>query len=127
MPILFSRPRSKLRQVGWPVLAALALLIASLTARAEAAPVSVPAAGPPIPPGEARVWFYRTFFPGDTPGMPAVAMNGQVVGYARAGWSFYRDVPADTIFHVTVASFGQDTNQAKDIRLAPGTQIYLAI
>jgi hypothetical protein len=101
------------------VLAALVLL----AAEASAAPAP---AGAPVPPGTARVWFYRTFFPGDTQDMPAIAMNGQTVGYARPGYSFYRDVPAGA-YRVTVDSFGQDINQAKDFALAAGTEIYVAI
>lgn len=103
----------------------LAVAAVALTAVEAAATPTAPAEGA-MAPGTARVWFYRTFFPGDTPDMPAVAMNGQTVGYARPGYSFYRDVPAGA-YHVTVASFGQDINQAKDLALAPGTQIYVAI
>jgi hypothetical protein len=109
-------------------LQALAAALTFLVAGACAAQPPVPAmeGGGPIPPGQARVWFYRVFFPEDTGGMPAVIMNGNIVGYARAGWSFYRDVPAGS-YHVTVATVGLDVDQAKDIVLAPGAQAYLAI
>jgi len=102
---------------------AFAMLAAACSIKAEAqAPVRVT----PVAASQARVWFYRVFFPEDTGGMPAVAMNGKTVGYARAGWSFYRDVPAGA-YHVTVESFIQDPSQAEDIVLAPGQQIDLAI
>src|ERR1700730_11400716 len=38
----------------------------------------------PIPPGEARVWFYRVYLPSDTLNMTKVTMNG-VYGYAQLG------------------------------------------
>jgi hypothetical protein len=91
-----------------------------------AQPVVAADGAAPIPPGQARVWFYRVFFPEDTGGMPAVAMNGSTIGYARAGWSFYRDVPAGG-YHITVATVGLDIDQAENIALAPGAQAYLAI
>jgi hypothetical protein len=80
----------------------LAIAIGGLGAAAQPPPPVT--GGPPIPTGEARVWFYRVFFPEDTGGMPPVSMNGQLVGYARAGWSFYRDMPAGA-YHVTVESY----------------------
>jgi hypothetical protein len=53
-----------------------------------------------------------------------VAINGNTVGYARAGWSFYRDLPAGA-YRITVASF--QSGWAKDIALQPGTQVAVAI
>lgn len=85
-------------------LMAFGLLAAACNANAKA---QTPLIVAPIAAAQARVWFYRVFFPEDTGGMPAVAMSGKTVGYARAGWSFYRDVPAGT-YHVTVESFIQD-------------------
>jgi hypothetical protein len=102
------------------------LVFALLFADASVAQSPPPAAAAPVPPGQARVWFYRIFFPDDSGSMPAVAMNGQTIGYARAGSRFYRDVAAGP-YHVTVASFGQDFNQAKDLVFAAGTENYIAI
>ena len=102
--------------------AGLVLLIACM----GATPPQAPANTAPGQPGQARIWFYRVFFPNDTGDMPAVAMNGQVVGYARAGVSFYRDVPAGP-YHLTVASEGVAVNQDKDIVLAPGEQLAVSI
>src|SRR5271168_3306983 len=94
----------------------IAAALTVLTAGAVVAQPMAPAPGmPPIlPPGQARVWFYRVFFPDDTGGMPAVSMNGDTVGYARAGWSFYRDVPAGS-YHVTVQTVGVEGDPSKDI------------
>jgi hypothetical protein len=106
------------------VAAAAALMI--LAAGACAAQPAPPPGGAPVPPGQARVWFYRVFFPEDTGGMPPVSMNGNTIGYARAGWSFYRDVPAGN-YQVSVQSVGNTGDQTRDIVLAPGSQAYLAI
>src|SRR5271170_5258261 len=90
------------RWVPGAIAATLTIFIAGAVVAQPMAPApSVPI----LPPGQARVWFYRVFFPDDTGGMPAVSMNGDTVGYARAGWSFYRDVPAGS-YHVTVQTVG---------------------
>jgi hypothetical protein len=111
------------RVYGIAAAIATILFVAGVSA---AQPVTQPPSTAPLPAGQARVWFYRVFFPEDTGGMPAVSMNGDVVGYARAGYSFYRDVPAGP-YHVTVQSVGRDLDQAQDIVLAPGGQAFLAI
>jgi hypothetical protein len=108
---------------GVVVAAALTVLVAGACA---AQPMTPEPGAAPILPGQARVWFYRVFFPEDTGGMPPVAMNGNTVGYARAGSSFYRDVPAGA-YRVTVQSVGNDGEPTRDIVLAPGAQAYLAI
>lgn len=35
---------------------------------------------PPIPPGGARVWFYRVYDPSESKGRPYICMNGAIVG-----------------------------------------------
>lgn len=80
--------------------------------------------GPPIPAGQGRVWFYRVFLAEDSGDIPAISINGQVTGYARAGWSFYRDLPAGS-YQVTVASYMP--NGSKEVVLRPGTQAALSI
>jgi hypothetical protein len=117
---IVARRSSWLRAVG---AAALTALVAGVCA---AQPMAQPPGAAPIPSGQARVWFYRVFFPEDTGGMPPVSMNGAIVGYARAGYTFYRDVPAGA-YYVSVQSVGSDTDQTKNIVLAPGAQAYLVI
>jgi hypothetical protein len=107
------------RRFFWPGSAVAAGLIFLISGACAAQPAAAPS-------GQARVWFYRVFFPDDTGGMPAVSMNGNTIGYARAGYSFYRDVPAGS-YAVSVASTGNTGNQTMDISLPPGSQAYLAI
>jgi hypothetical protein len=108
------------RQPGF-LAASFVFAAISVSAAAQSPPV---VNGPAIPAGEGRVWFYRVFLPEDSGDMPAIAINGRVVGYARAGWSFYRDMPAGA-YRATVASFGSSTST--DIALKPGTQVALSI
>lgn len=105
-----------------PAFAIFALLLGCGGSQAQ----TVPAAAGPLAPGLARVWFYRVFLPDDTVGLPAIWMNGSPIGYAVSGTNFYRDVPAGG-YHIAVASYGQDVNQAQDVLLPPGQQIYIKI
>jgi hypothetical protein len=84
------------------------------------------AAIPPIPPGEARVWFYRDYVPSEGLNMTAVSMNGAYAGYSQLGGAFYRDVPPG-VYHVTVNSYGVDFNQSTDIAVVPGQLSYIKI
>jgi hypothetical protein len=111
------------RRVRGAVAVALMVLV---TGACVAQPLAPAPGVPPLAPGQARVWFYRVFFPEDSGGMPPVAINGSTVGYARAGFSFYRDVAAGS-YNVTVQSAGLDVDQSKYITLAPGAEAYLAI
>ncbi len=113
------KPRLALRFAAF-----LAVVLVTCGAVAQSPPPVV--TGPPIPPGQGRVWFYRVFLPEDSGDMPPVSMNGQLVGYARAGWSFYRDMPARA-YHVTVESYLPGSGWSKDIVLMPGTQVALEI
>jgi hypothetical protein len=81
---------------------------------------------PPIPAGEARVWFYRVFLPSETLNMTKVTMNGAYVGYAQLGGAFYRDVPPG-IYHIEVESYGRDYNQSTNVALVPGQDAYVKV
>src|SRR6266567_3256566 len=74
---------------------------------------------PPIPAGEARIWFYRDYEPYAGKGRPAIAANGAYVGLAELGGAFYRNVPPGH-YHVTVETNGVDFSQTADLNLAPG-------
>jgi hypothetical protein len=110
-------------RLGAVAVAVLTIIVAGACA---AQPMTQPPAAGAVAPGQARIWFYRVFFPDDSGGMPAVSLNGSTIGYARAGYSFYRDVPAGT-YQVGVASVGNEGDQTGTMTLAPGEQAYLAI
>ncbi len=103
-----------------------ALLAAGLPAPQEASAASA-VVGSPMPPGAARIWFYRNYEPYGSRNMAPVSLNGALVGYVQPdGSAFYRDVSPGR-YHVTVASDGTDVNQAKDVDLGPGQQAFVKI
>jgi hypothetical protein len=89
-------------------------------------PVTASVAVPPIPIGEARIWFYRDYEPYAGKGRPAIAVNGGNVGIAELGGAFYRDL-APGHYHVTVESYGVDVNQSADFDIAAGQETYVKI
>ncbi|HEX3952621.1 MAG TPA: hypothetical protein VHW90_03540 [Stellaceae bacterium] len=110
-------------------LIAIVVVVAAPQAFAQnVMPASAQIAAPATmaPPGYARFWFYRVFFPDDTGGMPPISMNGKPIGYALAGTSFYRDVPAGA-YHLTVQTNGLDYGQSQDVVVAPGQQVFVKI
>lgn len=81
---------------------------------------------PRIPPGSARVWFYRVYDPTESKGRPYIYMNGVIVGISDQGYAFYRDVPAG-LYQVSVESYGRDLFQFRAVALVPGQQAYAKI
>jgi len=104
------------------VVGVLALAAAACTELPRTAAVTVP----PIPPGEARVWFYRDGGPYDGVGTPYLRMNEAIVGISEPGGASYRDVPAGP-YHITVDSYGKDFNQDKNVQLSAGQELYVKI
>jgi hypothetical protein len=97
------------------------LLVAATGCAQPSAPTAVA-----IPPGQARVWFYREFIPSESLNMTAVSMNNTYVGYSRLGGAFYRDVPPGQ-YHIAVASWGVDINQSANVDLAAGQEAFVKI
>jgi Protein of unknown function (DUF2846) len=114
-----SRPRRSLMA---------ALVLACLAASGCAQPPTVGAAiVAPMPPGEARIWVYRSFDPSESLNLATVAINGALAGYAQpGGGAFYRDVPPGR-YHITVQSYGVDFNQSSNVDLAAGQVAYVKI
>lgn len=92
---------------------------------AQPAPTSAVAI-PPVPAGEARIWVYRDNEPYAGKGLPAVGMNGGVVGVANLGAAFYRNVPPGH-YTVTVESTGRDYEQVASLDVSPGQEAYVKI
>jgi hypothetical protein len=113
------------RHHGWLTAGATCVLLA-LLGGCVPRPTVATSMMPPIPRGEARVWFYRDFIPSETLNMTAVTLNGQYAGYSQLGGAFYRDVPPG-IYHVAVNSYGTDFNQSTNIAVVPGQQVYIKI
>ena len=89
-------------------------------------PPTVVVAVPPVPAGEARVWFYRDLGPYDGLGTPFLRMNGAIVGVSEPGGALYRDV-APGQYHVTVDNYLGDFDSTRQVYLFPGQQSYFKI
>jgi hypothetical protein len=81
---------------------------------------------PPIPQGEARVWFYRDANLYDSQQQPYILMNGAVVGVSQPVGSFYIDVKSG-FYHVNVQQYLDAPEEAANIDPTPGQQVYLKI
>ena len=93
-----------------------------------AQPQHVAAVAPgPLPAGEARIWFYRVYDPSLSRNVANVDLNGvRAVTVLPGDGPAYRDVPPGA-YHIAPESFGVDTNQTRDVRLAAGQTIYIKI
>ena len=89
-------------------------------------PATVPAAAPPIASGQARVWFYRSWEPSESLDLALIDMNSSYVGAVENGGAFYRDVPPGH-YRIAPESFGRDTNQDRNVDLAPGQLLYVKV
>ena len=105
--------------------AGAAILLLAMAACAQL-PTTASVTIPPIPPGEARVWFYRPMDLYDGLNTPYIRMNDGIVAVSEPGGASYRDVPAGQ-YHITVDSYGKDFNQDKDVSLVPGQELYVKI
>jgi hypothetical protein len=103
-----------------------AALSLAAAACAQLPPSTAAVAVPPIPAGEARVWFYRVAGPYDSQARPYVRLNEGVVGILEPRGAFYRDV-APGHYHVTIDQAGGDFGTTKDVDLARGQQVYFKI
>ena len=100
---------------------ALLLVAASCT---QLSPTSS-AAIPPIPAGDARLWFYRDSGPRETQTRPYLRLNGQIAGISQPTGAFYRDVALGH-YTVTVDSYlSTDFDQFADIDLTVGQESYV--
>jgi hypothetical protein len=108
-----------------PVRAGAAILLLATVACSQL-PTTASVAIPPIPAGEARVWFYRPIDAYDSLNTPYIRMNDAIVAISQPQGASYRDVPAGP-YHITVDSYGKDFNQDKDVSLVPGQELYVKV
>jgi hypothetical protein len=81
---------------------------------------------PPIPAGEARVWFYRPVDAYDSLSTPYIRMNDGIVGISLPNGASYRDVPAGQ-YHISVDSYLDSPQQDQNVTLAPGQEVYAKV
>jgi hypothetical protein len=103
------------------------VLLALLAACAAPPPFGVAGGSiPPVPPGAARIFFYRWLEPYETLQPTTAFLNGRAVGVASQGAVFYRDVvPGPTT--IAVDSRGVFINQFKTVAIRPGDVVYARI
>jgi len=80
----------------------------------------------PIPPGQARIWFYRNWLPSESLNLANIEVNGAYFGSVENGGAFYRDVPPGP-YHIAPQSWARDFNQDTNVALVPGQQVYVKI
>jgi hypothetical protein len=107
-----------------PPKAACVLLLAMVSC--APLPPTAAVAVPPVPAGEARVWFYRDLGLYDGLETPYLRMNGAIVGVSQPGGALYRDL-APGQYHVTVDNYLSAPDQAREVYLFPGQQAYFKI
>jgi hypothetical protein len=66
------------------------LIVASCTQ--PPATTQSPVAAPPVPAGQARIWFYRDWEPSESLNLANIDVNGSYFGAVANGGVFYRDV-----------------------------------
>jgi hypothetical protein len=108
-----------------PGRAGAAILLLTMAACSQL-PTTASVTIPPIPAGEARVWFYRPIDAYDSLNTPYIRMNDAIVAISQPQGASYRDVPAGQ-YHITVDSYGKDFNQDKDVALVAGQELYVKI
>ena len=89
-------------------------------------PATASVAVPPIPPGEARVWFYRQVDLYDSLSTPYIRMNDAIVGISEPGGASYRDVPAGQ-YHIAVDSYLDSPQQDQNVAVVPGQELYVKV
>jgi hypothetical protein len=109
-----------------PQHAGAAILLLVTAACVQSPPPVASVAIPPIPAGEARVWFYRPIDAYDSMATPYIRMNDAIVAISEPEGASYRDVPPGP-YHITVDSYGKDFNQDKNVQLAAGQELYAKI
>jgi len=103
----------------------LALLLAA-TASCAQPPAAAPYLAAPIPPGMARIWFYRDLNPNDVMAQAYIRLNGAAVGVSEPGGAFYRDVQPGR-YRIHVDSYIDDPHNDGDVALAPGMEAYAKV
>ncbi len=106
--------------------AMLALLLSGWLGGCDTAPQVTGAAIPPVPPGKARLYFYRSPDIYDAPEWTTVSLNGAVVGASAPGTVFYRDV-APGRYRIEARSDKLYPDQVKTVVAAPGMTIFVKV
>jgi hypothetical protein len=118
---------SKRHEFGGHRLHATAIGILLIAANCASLPPPGSIAIPPVPTGDARLWFYRDSAPNEAHQRPYLRLNGQIAGISEPNGAFYRDVPPGH-YSVTVDSYlGTNFDQFTEIDLSAGQETYVEV
>jgi hypothetical protein len=109
----------------WRMLA-LSLLLIMTGSIAAPATVQASTTAPPVPAGQARIWFYRDWLPSESLNLANIEVNGSYFASVANGGVFYRDV-APGLYHIAPVSFVANPAQATTVNLVPGQQVFVKI
>ena len=118
--------RDSIPQPPRSMLWASGLLLIAAGCAEPPATAQVAVAAPPVPAGQARIWFYRNWLPSESLNLANIDVNGSYYGSVANGSVFYRDVPPGH-YHIAPVSYNRDFNQDRDVDVAPGQQLYIKI
>jgi hypothetical protein len=106
---------------------ALAVALFVLAGCTVPPPPAASAVTTPIPPGQARLWFYRDYQPSVSFNYANINVNGaRMASVPAIGPGVYRDVPPGE-YHIMPEDYVSAPSQGMTITVGPGDLVYLQI
>lgn len=106
---------------------ASALVMVLVNCNFAPTPQTVSGSPPSIPPGAARIWYYRTYEPYVSCNLANVVLNGaRIRPLTPDGPGLYLDVTPGN-YRILVENYGVEASQSKDLNLAPGQEVFVKI
>jgi hypothetical protein len=110
---------------AWTPAAAFGAAVLALTGCMQT-PIVTPAP-PPIPPGQARLWFYRLYQPSVSFNVANIDLNGaRIISVPAYGPALYRDV-APGNYVIAPEGEVESPRQAARVNLAPAQEMFFEI
>src|SRR6201997_4610949 len=117
----FAAPSAKKRRWLGHAAGGLLMLLATPCATPPA-----PQDATPLPPGQARIWFYRLWDPSESLNAANIDVNGVYFGSVDPGGAFYRDVTPG-VYHIMPQNQYIDYNQNTNVAVVPGQQVFISV
>ncbi|HZB93549.1 MAG TPA: DUF2846 domain-containing protein [Stellaceae bacterium] len=102
------------------------LLLAAWLGGCDTATQAVQGPVPPVPAGEARLYFYRDADVYDGTEVTTVSLNGAPTGASGLGTVFYRDVAPGT-YRISVSSDKLYPDQDKTVQVGAGSTTFVKV
>ncbi|HTW54822.1 MAG TPA: hypothetical protein VME45_23250 [Stellaceae bacterium] len=101
-------------------------MVLAFVALAGVALAATPDQAPPVPPGQARVWFLRQLLPGESFHPPLLYVDGAPISTIGEGMVFYRDF-APGRYTFSVENCLPQSGSSQTMTLQPHTQYALQV